>query len=185
MRRWVPLVLLSVFGCNRGLQGAYDRLPPEGARLPPFEFPSLDGTTLTSSALTGRPVVLALWSTTCGASRQALAAILTLRAEYEPRGIDVILVADDRDPSTVTDVLSSVEGQVPTVLASGAIARVFGQTSRWPWQGLALPSFLVLDANGVVRRRVVGVEADSTKRLDRVRHAVDALAGGRTDPPAA
>ncbi|MBK8247535.1 MAG: hypothetical protein IPK85_09095 [Gemmatimonadetes bacterium] len=73
-------------------------------------------------------------------------------------------------------VLDSAGVAIPVALAGEALAGKFAVGRRWPWQEVALPSFLVLDSAGVVRGRVVGVEQERERRLDRVRQALDALA---------
>ncbi len=66
--------------------------------------------------------------------------------------------------------------QLPVALAAGQITATFAPNMRWPWQrGVALPSFLVLDAEGRVQGRIVGLEADPARHLHRVRSALDQL----------
>jgi hypothetical protein len=99
------------------------------------------------------------------------------------RGIRVLIIADDADSATVQRVLDRAGVALPVALADGKITRVFAPGKRWPWQaGVSLPSFLMLDADGRVTNRIVGVEVDVDPRqgtghasLDRVRHALDLL----------
>lgn len=171
----IPM-LLSLVGCQRGLQDAYDVLPAEGHPLPHFALEQLDGRRVTTADLLGQPVVLALWSSTCGASRKALAGIAALQTEYAARGLRVLVLADDASAPAVQRVLDSAGVRVPLALAAGQITPLFAPTKRWPWQqGVALPSFLVVDRGGIVRQRVVGVEADPAKRMQRVRRALSKL----------
>ncbi len=169
-------MLLSLVGCQRGLQDALDVLPAEGQMLPGFTLDQLDGQRVTAAALLGQPAVVALWSSTCGASRKALAGIAALQTEYAARGLRVLVLADDASSSVVQRVLDSAGVRMPLALAAGQINALFAPRKRWPWQqGVALPSFLVVDAGGIVRARVVGVEADPDKRMHRVQLAVSKL----------
>jgi len=169
-------MLLSFPGCQRGLQGATDALPAEGAPLPPFSLAQLDGRQVATADLRGQPSVVALWSTTCGASRKALAGIAALQGEYAARAVRILVVADDASASTVQAVLDSAGLTVPVALAAGQITPIFATAKRWPWQpGVALPSFLIVDSVGVVWRRVVGIEEDPARRMDRVRQALAAI----------
>ncbi len=187
MQARLLVTLLSAVGCGRGIQDAYDLLPAEGSQLPSFDLPEADGARLTTAALGGQPTVLALWSSTCGASRKALGAMVALQAEYRSRGARVMVIADDAMPGEVMRVLDSAGARLRVGLASGRITSIFGRRHRWPWQSVALPSFLVVDSAGVIRHRIVGVEADSAQRLDRVRTVLDGMLGppGRTSAPPA
>jgi len=176
MRAAFVVLLLSLIGCQRGLQGALDVLPAEGSVLPSFSFEQLDGSRVTAADLRGQPTVLALWSSTCGKSRMALAGIAALHGEYASRGVRVLVLANDASARAVQSVVDSAGVTVPMALAAGEITRVFAPSERWPWQGgVALPSFLVLDRDGVVRHRVIGIEADPARRMERVRQALASL----------
>ena len=78
----------------------------------------------------------------------------------------IALVGCDRslqemDSATVQRVLDGAGVALPVALAPGKFTRVFAPGRRWPWQyGVSLPSFLILDADGRVTNRVVGVETD-------------------------
>jgi peroxiredoxin len=170
------LLLFSLGGCQRSQQEAEDALPAVGAALPAFSLVQLGGRRVSAADLQGQPSVVALWSSTCGASRAALAGIATLHREYADRGLRVLVLADDSSAAAVQAVLDSAALDVPLALANGQIDRLFAPAKRWPWQkGVALPSFLVVDAAGIVRRRVIGVEQDPAVRMQRVRRAVSEL----------
>lgn len=166
---------MTTFG-RRGIRRACDALPPEGADVPAFDFRRVDGGRSSAAQLRGRPAVLALWSSTCSSSRDSLAAIAALQARYGSRGVQFVIIADDADPAPVTRVLDSAGVELPVALAEGRLTATFAPNRRWPWQpGVALPSFLVLDAEGRIRRRIVGLEADSSRRMERVCGALEQL----------
>lgn len=168
--------MLITLGCQRNLQEAEASLPAVGTALPSFSLKLLDGRLVTSVDLQGRPSVVALWSSTCGSSRAALASIAALHRDYADRGLRVLVLADDASAETVRAVLDSAALDVPMAIAAGQIDHLFARSKRWPWQkGVALPSFLVVDSAGTVRRRVVGIEQDPAFRLHRVRQAVSEL----------
>ncbi|MDP1857704.1 MAG: redoxin domain-containing protein [Gemmatimonadaceae bacterium] len=176
MRFTFLLMLFGLAGCQRGLQGAMDALPAEGSQLPPFTLELLDGRQVSTADLRGQPSVVALWSSTCGASRKALAGIAALQSEYAARGLRVLVLADDASAQDVQTALDSAGLRVPVALAAGQINPLFAPTKRWPWQkGVALPSFLVVDSAGIVRQRIVGIEEEPTQRMQRVRRALSAL----------
>ena len=176
MRATIVLLLFSIVGCQRSLQDSEDALPAVGAVLPSFSLVQLDGRRVTAADLHGRPSVVALWSSTCSKSRLALAGIAALHREYADRGVRVLVLANDASAEAVQAVLDSAGLSVPVALADGQIDRLFATSKRWPWQqGVALPSFLVVDGTGVVRRRVAGIEQNPADRMQRVRGALSEL----------
>ena len=112
---FAPLSSLMAMACSRGIDGEYQTLPPIGSAVPPSSYPGLSSETVTSASLQGAPAVIALWSSTCGASRDALASIRTLAADYGSRGVRVVLLADDADATAPRRRSSTL---VPCALAS-------------------------------------------------------------------
>lgn len=72
----------------------------------------------------------------------------------------------------------------PIALAGETLMATFTRDqSVLPWRKtFALPTFLVLDADGRVAYRQIGVEQDAARRLARVRAAVDSLLASGQDP---
>jgi peroxiredoxin len=170
------LVLTGLFGFGRGLQAAMAVLPAEGTPLPAFTLEQLDGTSVSNADLLGKPSVVALWSSTCGASMMALTGIASLQDELGARGLRVLILADDASAQAVQLILDSAGIRVPVALALGKLDSLFAPSRRWPWQqGVALPSFLVVDCAGIVRQRAVGIEQDPAFRMQRVRQALATL----------
>lgn len=165
-----------VTGCRRGLEAAYAALPPEGAPVPAFSFPALGAGQASDQALRGAPAVLALWSSGCMASREAMQAIEQLRIAYASRGVRVLVLADDRTSVPVQRLLDSAAIKFPVGIAGGQLDATFARASRLPWRRrIALPSFLVLDATGRVVHRAVGIELEPSMRLENVRRVLDML----------
>jgi peroxiredoxin len=170
------LLLLFSLGCQRSMQEAEEALPAVGTPLPNFSLDLLDGGRISAADLHGQASVVALWSSTCSSSRAALDGIAALHRDLESRGLRVLVLADDTSASAVRAVLDSARISVPVAIAAGQIDPLFAAEQRFPWQqGVALPSFLVMDHAGTVRRRVVGIEQDPALRLQRVRRAVSEL----------
>lgn len=170
-------VLLASLGCNRSYADSLAALPAEGSPVPAFTLPLLSGGAVSPSQLRGHTVVLALWSSTCGASRIALASMAALHSEYSTRGVRVLVLADDKDISAVQSVLDSAGITIPVALATGQLASILSPSKPMPWMpGLALPAFLVIDSSGIVQARILGIEQDAAKHMDRVRSAVDDVA---------
>ncbi len=174
--RFAALTLsLASLGCKPTQTDIYDALPSIGSSVPAFSYTAMDGSVLAPAALLGRPTVIALWSTTCSVSRQALASIIAMEKEYAPRGAHVVILADDRDAAAVAATL----GHAPVVAAIGAgsLMRTFTHDqSVLPWRkAFALPTFLVVDRDGRIAYRQVGIERDASQRLGHVRGRLDSL----------
>lgn len=172
------IVVASSLACKSPtVDDIYAVLPPSGSQVPAFRYPMLDGTTVTPGSLNGSPAVIALWSTTCSASRLALKSIAALQASYASTGVHVVILANDRDSAVVASVFARNGIQTPAALAAGTLADTFthGQ-SLLPWRKtFPLPTFLLLDGTGRVVYRQFGIERDSASRLVSIRAKLDSL----------
>ncbi len=188
MRRVFAALAASIMvaGCKPTGDDMYAALPAEGDQVPEFRYAALDGAVLNPSALRGRPAVVALWSSTCSASRLALDAIGAVHATYEPRGARVLVLADDADRTQVAPLLAQAGLRIPVALTSRTLIDTFTHDqSVLPWRkAFALPTFLVVDAQGRVVYRQIGIEADPSQQLRRVRAQLDSLLGAPSSPPA-
>ena len=172
-----PCLGLALVGCKPTLNDTYNALPALGTAIPDFHYPTLDGAVLTPPSLRGRPTVVALWAMTCSASRLALASLGNLEREYTPRGARVVILADDQDQAAVVAGLPQAGVTVPVALGGHTLMDTFthGQ-SPLPWRkAFALPTFLVLNAEGRVIYRQIGIEQDTSWQLASVRARLDSL----------
>jgi thiol-disulfide isomerase/thioredoxin len=167
------LSLVTAAACSGGLEGAHATLPAIGSTLPAFSYAGLDsGAVVTSTSLQGAPTVIALWSSTCPASRDALSAIVALHAQLASDGIRVVILANDTTVSALTAMRADF-GAVPVAFAAGALQEVFSLTRLGPWRrALGMPAFLVLDRGSIVRYRQVGIEQAAVDRLVELRRQV-------------
>lgn len=151
-------------------------LPRVGTTAPGFDVPHLGGGRLSLDALQGRPVLLALWSTGCVRSREAVAVIDSLHRRYRARGVTTVLLADDADSALVRRVLRQhglevadaptvsgalAESTVVVGLTNGRLRAMFDRASDASGDPaveayrveFVAPGFLLVDATGVIRRR--------------------------------
>ena len=162
-------------------------LPVPGSRLPQIRLPMLSGDTMTAETYRGQPAVYALWSLDCGVSRAALAGIEQLRLDYAKRGVAVVLLADDGDTSALRRTMSAARVALPIAYANGTLRRLFDNAKHAPERKnyrvqFGLPSFLVVDAKGVVTHRETGIPLDEIRsqrvRLTGVRAKLDSMVAG-------
>ncbi len=125
--------LVVAAACSGGLEGAQAALPAIGSVVPSFSYPTLDTGTMSSAALLGSPAVIALWSSTCSASREALGAIVALESELALRGVRVVLLADDVSPGTLRTMQNDF-ASLTVAHAAGALKESFSHTRLGPWR---------------------------------------------------
>lgn len=163
--------------CARG--DAYTSLPEPGTTLR-FDFPLLGGGRVTERSAGLTPTVVALWATDCSFSQKALAGLEALRQEYEPLGVNVLVIADDADPVELQAFMDSARVQLRVAYADGTITRTFDRTATFPWMSkLGLPSFLIVSGEGEVLHKAPGLplnEVNETEvRLSHLRPALDSI----------
>jgi cytochrome oxidase Cu insertion factor (SCO1/SenC/PrrC family) len=171
MKKLLPLAVFAVMGCrdHRMIQPTL-ALPTPGTAVPAFAFDLRGGKQLQSSALTGRPTVLFLWSTHCPTSRRALAAYRDIQRLYTVRGVRVIMLSDDesRDELALLPKILADSGVVGDVaLARGKLGAVFDRVE------FVLPAYLVVDRDGRIAARSWGPDTPV------VRAAIDSLLASR------
>jgi peroxiredoxin len=155
---------------------SYLALPRVGARIPDFKFPLVAGGTITPASLVGSPTVVVLWATWCGACRRELADVESLQAAYAPRGVRVVILADN----SMAD-LQSFRDTVPvrsSLAAAPDLEAYFDFSSTAPERdslrvAFALPGVLVLDKTGLV----VGRDGGGPGAIEGVRKVLDQLLG--------
>lgn len=146
-------------------------LPGPGAPVPPFDVSRLGGGRVSAESLRGQPVMLALWSTGCPRSREAVAVLDSLHRRHAPRGVRTVLLADDADSALVRAVLqraglpiadgSGAETGVIVGLTRGQLTSLFDQSAaartdpalRAYHIAFVAPGFLLIDSGGTIRRR--------------------------------
>jgi hypothetical protein len=120
-------------------------------------------------------VLVALWSSDCSASREALRALDEFHAAGAGGG-RVIILADDRDEAHLRAYLERAGAHLPVALAAGSMKKTFARPSRLPWKrGFGLPSFLLLDPQGRIVARQVGIELAPEDRLHYLRDEIKKL----------
>lgn len=161
MIRILFLGLLLLAACGGG--------PPAklniGDAAPAFRSERLDGGAVDfPAAMSGRPVVIRFWADWCKYCEPKMKAIEAVYQRHKAKGLEVLAVNAGQDRKTVEAFIRKLGVSYPAVLdESAAIAKRYGV--------VGLPTTYFVDANGVVRGKVIG-EADEAVFE---RHALELL----------
>ena len=174
------LLCSALFGCDDRPISAYAALPPPGERLPAFEAPLVRGGLFSSAAGRGTPTLLALWSTSCSHSLRIRSTLDSLATAYPDDEVRILILADDA-LEELEQYVDTSGTRVPMVALNGRLQELFDRSRGAPERDslrvkFALPSFLLLDAEGVVQSRVGGAD------MERVVSLVEALQSKSSDP---
>lgn len=130
---------------------------------PAITFHAIDGRQIALRQLTGKPVLVNFWATSCPGCVKEMPALAALHQELGARGFTIIGVAMAYDPPD--QVLRMVkEKQIPYPIAldtAGEIARDFGNVMLTP------TSFLIAPDGHVVQQVVGELDIDSVRRQVR------------------
>jgi peroxiredoxin len=142
-----------------------------GKPAPDFNLRSLDGSTVALSDLKGRVVILDFWATWCPPCRKSLPHLQRLSedAALLKKGLQVIAVDLRETKEKVREFLTQNSFNFRVALDSE------GATAEKYWVH-GIPTTLVIDRNGVVRRVFIGFGDTSERELDDAVQAV--LSGG-------
>ena len=134
-------------------------LPPDGVTLQlvadapevgELTMDSLDGQTLTTSALRGRVTLVNFWATWCGPCREEIPDLVALQDRY-PEQLQVIGVStDEGDTGKVVSFAAEWDINYPIVMATAEINREFPGV-------FALPTTFVIDPQGRIVQTHVGL----------------------------
>ena len=117
-------------------------------RAPEFTLTTLDGTSVASSDLRGKAVLVNFWATWCPPCRSEMPDIESAYQAHRDQFV-VLAINDAEDGGTVKQFVDQFHFTFPILLdRDGAVAKRF--------QVQALPTSFFIDRNGVIRAANVG-----------------------------
>lgn len=119
---------------------------PDHKPMPDARFVLLDGRSINSAELRGRPVLVNFWSVTCGVCIRDMPRLSRLQTSMADRGLMVIGVALSSDPPPV--IIDLIEEKAPDYAIAldvhGEVSAAFGDIR-------ATPTTFLIDPAGRIR----------------------------------
>lgn len=158
---------IGVAGCDQYWTGRTQPIetvgiPGElGSRLPQFRVKDLQGRDLSSVDLRGKVVLIDFWATWCQPCAKEMPGYQELLNRYAPRGFVVIGLKLDTMSDTEEPLLFARKLGVnyPLVVGGSDLRQKFGGIE-------GLPTTLLYDRQGIMRKKVVGFEYASAFETD-------------------
>ena len=148
----VALLAVSCGGPGAGDEPATRPLGVQiGFQAPDFSLPRLDGKDpFELSALRGKVVLVSFWASWCGPCRVEVPALEEAWQRYKAKDVVIVGVSVDDTREDAAGFLASFPVTYPM-----ALDRTGAQVSD-SWQVFSLPTTVLIDKAGVVRRRHIG-----------------------------
>jgi thiol-disulfide isomerase/thioredoxin len=156
---WLTLLGCIAAACSGARQrdDATQRKP-----APELQLTTLDGASLTLSALRGKVVLIDFWATWCGPCRDEAPKLVELQREYGPRGVQLVGISMDDDAEKVKAFYREWHMNYPVALGEAAVGERFGGV-------LGLPAKFLVDKQGRLLGRLdTGDPAQLRPELDRL-----------------
>ena len=157
----VFLCLAALAGCNHPASPAKAndvRLTAGeiGSPLPEFSAIDLHGRPFSSANLHGKVVLIDIWATWCGPCKKEMPGYQKLADRYGAQGFAVVGIKANTMADTENPVgfARKIGIRYPLVVASDELMQKFGGLE-------GLPTTLLYDRQGVLRKKVIGFEYTS------------------------
>lgn len=159
---YLLLALVGFSAWNRHPVQAAQSEPTEiragevGSRLPGFSARDLKGHSISSADLRGKVVLVDFWATWCQPCKKEMPGYQKLLDQYAARGFVVVgfkfnTMKDTENPITFA---KRIGVRYPLIVATDDLVSKFGGIE-------GLPTTLLYDREGVLRKKVVGFEYTS------------------------
>lgn len=128
--------------------------------VPGFTVTDLDGKTVSFADLRGKVVLVNFWATWCPPCRAEIPDLVALQEKYRDKLV-VLGISEDEDATPAQVKAFGVEQKMnyPIIMKTPELAKIFKGVS-------ALPTTFVIDPEGKVRQRHVGMLRPQTTELE-------------------
>ena len=156
---FLSLAAIGLSGCNQhpassSLQKQNAIAAGEiGSHLPDFSVKDLQGRKISSADLQGKVALIDFWATWCQPCKKEMPGYQALLDRYGARGFAVVgfkfdMMMDTEDP---LQFAKGIGVRYPLAVASEEVERDFGGIE-------GLPTTMLYDRRGVLRKKVIGFE---------------------------
>jgi thiol-disulfide isomerase/thioredoxin len=175
-RLWVSALVvagaLTAAGCSRSEAPPTSAEPAAAASeaptvqllkepmdLPAFTVADLDGTVINSADLKGKVVLVNFWATWCPPCRAEIPDLIKLQEKYRDKLVVLGISEDEISPAEVKTFVTEQKMNYPIVMSTPELRTIFKGVS-------ALPTTFVIDGDGRVQQRHVGMLNPETTELE-------------------
>jgi len=160
-------MLIGQPGCRRA-----EQVLRQGAIVPDFVLPQLDGRVQKLSNYRGKVVLVNLWATWCPPCIEEMPVLERLQEEFGPRGLVILALAADDDPEAVRAFVKQHPVQFDVLLdVGGEVGTRYGITGY--------PETFVVDREGRFQEKFIGpLPSDAGRPADDLSQRLTALLGG-------
>ncbi|RJQ46092.1 MAG: TlpA family protein disulfide reductase [Nitrospiraceae bacterium] len=132
-----------------------------GESAPDFTLKDMSGKDVTLSSFKGKPVLLNFWATWCPYCRQERSHLKTLYEEYKGKDLVIISVSIDRSTRTIKNFMEQNPAPYIVLTDTEGAAAV-------PYNVMSLPTTYLIDRNGKISRKFMGMVKWSEKNAKDV-----------------
>ena len=138
-------------------------------------FTTITGERISLKALQGKPVLITFWATSCGSCVREIPHLIALHKQFHQQGLEIIAVAMAYDPPNRVVAMADEQNLPYRVVLdiTSEYAKLFGRI----W---ATPTTLLIDPNGTVAKRVVGI-FDPADMQNRIEHLLKSTSPSNPD----
>jgi cytochrome c biogenesis protein CcmG/thiol:disulfide interchange protein DsbE len=130
-----------------------------GNPAPDFTLADLDGNDVSLSDFEGKVIILDFWATWCGPCVVEIPYFIKMQEEFAEQGFTMLGISVDEDRDVVPQFVEEHGINYPVLMADGVVQGLYGGVN-------AIPTTLVIDREGIVRRYYVGTQPEPVFRSD-------------------